>query len=171
MKGMRRAVVAAVVVLGAGAVACDAHSTDATGFIFQYALSALPCDTTCATPDSTSSVAAATHGDTVWVRHAMTLVAAIDSFMPQIATLRPGCAGPVAVVSGNTTVRSVPTPTCTDSTVPDTFQLAGVNFPQTVVVYTRWVVDTGLSPGGYLIRGRVMVHPAIEPVVFFTINP
>jgi len=167
---MGRVTVGAVVVLGAAAVAC-AHSTDATGFVFQYGIAAFGCDTTCATPDSTASIATAGRGDTVWVQHTMTLLGAIDSFIPQIATVRPDCAGPVAVIAGTTTVRSVPTPTCADSTLPDTFQLAGINFPRTVVAYTRWVVDTGLSPRGYLVRGRVMVHPAIEPAVFFTVTP
>jgi len=144
--------------------------TQGSGFIFQYGIGAYDCDTTCATPNPSAPIDTAARGDTVWLQHAMSLIGAIDSFRVQLATLRPDCAVNVAVLSGNSTVRSLPTPTCADSTARVGFQLAGVDQPQTIVVYTRWVVDSGLAAGLYLLRGRVMVHPLIEPVLGFQVQ-
>jgi hypothetical protein len=168
MKGMGRA--ALVLLLGVGAVApACTPTTEATGFIFSYGINAFGCDTTCATPGATP-IDSAARGDTVWLQHAMVLVGAVDSFAPQFATLRPDCAENVAVVAGNSVVRSVPTPTCADSTYRRPFQLAGVDYPNDTIVYTRWVIDAGLVPGGYLLRGRVLVRPLLEPSFGFTVQ-
>lgn len=160
---------AALVVSVAVAVGCT-PTTSGTGFIFQYGIAAYGCDTTCAAPNTAVSLDSAARGDTVWLQHMMVLIAAVDSFIPQMATLRPDCAGNVAVLSGSVTVRSLPTPTCNDSTYRHSFQLAGVDYPDTLAVYTQWVVDTALAPGFYGLRGRVMVHPRIEPVLGFAVQ-
>jgi hypothetical protein len=168
VKWLGRAALVGLLGVGAVAPACT-PTTEATGFVFQYGIDAFGCDTTCATPGA-APIASAARGDTVWLQHTMTLVAAVDSFIPQVATVRPACAGQVAVVTGGSTVRSVPTPTCADSTLPDSFQLAGVDYPQTVIAFTQWVVDAGLAPGGYLLRGRVLVRPRLEPSLGFTVQ-
>jgi len=144
--------------------------TQGSGFIFQYGIGAYDCDTTCATPNPTAPIDTAARGDTVWLQHAISLIGAADSFRIQMATLRPDCAENVAVLTGSITVRSLPTPTCADSTSSVGFQLAGVDQPQTIVVYTRWVVDSGLAPGAYLVRGRIMVRPRIEPALGFQVQ-
>ena len=167
MKGKGRA--ALVVLLGMEVVAACTPTTEATGFIFQYGIGAFGCDTTCATP-GTATIDSAARGDTVWLQHALVLVGAVDSFVPQFATLRPDCAENVAVVTGNNIVQSVPTPTCNDSTYRRPFQLAGVDYPNDTIVYTRWVIEAGLAPGGYLLRGRVLVHPRLEPSLGFTVQ-
>ncbi|HKC40876.1 MAG TPA: hypothetical protein VKC15_15155 [Gemmatimonadales bacterium] len=166
---MGRVAALAALVLGVGALAC-VHSTDATGYVFQYGITAFGCDTTCAAPDSTTPIQSAARGDTVWLQHLMILIAAVDSFTPQIATLRRDCAENVAVLAGNTTVRSLPTPTCADSTYEQAFQLAGYDYPHTIATYTRWVVDSQLAPTQYGLRGRLMVRPRIEPTLPFGVQ-
>ena len=167
MKWLGRA--ALVVLLGVAVAPACTPTTEATGFIFQYGIAAFGCDTTCATPGAVT-IASAARGDTVWLQHAIVLVGAVDSFTPQLATLRPDCAENVAVVTGNSIVRSLPTPTCADSTYRRPFQLADVDYPRDTIVYTRWVVDAGLVPGGYLLRGRVLVRPRLEPSLGFTVQ-
>jgi hypothetical protein len=159
---------AVAVLLGALVPACT-PTTEATGFIFSYGIGAFGCDTPCATPGA-ATIDSAARGDTVWLQHTMVLVAAVDSFTPQFATLRPDCAGHVAVLSGTATVRTLPTPTCNDSTYGLAFQLANVDYPQTLIAYTQWVVDSDLVPGAYLLRGRVLVRPRLEPVLGFTVQ-
>lgn len=160
---------AVIVLFGVVAVACT-PSTEATGFVFQYGIAAFGCDTTCAAPNTSAPIDSAARGDTVWLQHMVVLVAAVDSFIPQVATVRPDCAGNVAVLSGTTTVRTLPTPTCNDSTYRLAFQLADVDYPQTLIVYTQWVVDTLLAPGLYGLRGRVLFHPRIEPTLGFEVQ-
>lgn len=161
----RMAVVGAVagaVLLGAGA-ACI-NSVGPSGFVFQYGIGAFGCDTTCATP-GTTMIDSAARGDTVWLRYDILLVqSARDS---ADATLRPDCTENVAIRTGVTTVRTIPAPaTCQDSTAPQRFPLGGA-----VTRYTRWVVDSGLTPMTYFVVGRVMVRPTIEPSFPFVIVP
>jgi len=162
----RRVAAAAVVLLAVGCI----NTTAPTGFAFRYQVRAFRCGTTCTTPDSTTQIASAARGDTVWVQHRVDLIAALDSLAPQSATLRPDCAGSVAVVNGSTTVRTLPTPTCADSTYRQAFQLADVDYPRTIVIYTRWVVDPALTPAQYGLRGRVVFRPLLEPVSTFDVQ-
>lgn len=164
MKSLGRGALALLFVVGC------LPTTSGSGFIFQYGIGAYDCDTTCATPNPAAPIDTTARGDTVWLQHAISLIGAVDSFRVQLATLRPDCAENVAVQSGTITVRSLPTPTCADSTHSVGFQLAGVNAPQTIVVYTRWVVDSGLVAGQYLLRGRIMVRPRIEPALGFQVQ-
>jgi hypothetical protein len=146
------------VLLGGGCI----NTAEPTGFIYRYQVRTVSCGTSCSAPGD-SQITSAARGDTVWVEHIVNLIAAIDSFTPQTATLRPDCAENVAVLNGNTTVRSLPTPSCADSTYRMSFQLAGIDYPQTMVVHTRWIVDSALAPAQYGLRGRVLVRPRLEP--------
>ncbi len=166
----RIAATAAVVALGGAFGLACLNSADPTGFVFQYGIGAFGCDTTCAAPNTAAPIDSAARGDTVWLQHEILLVAAVDSFTPQVATLRPDCAENVAVMTGTSTVRSLPTPSCPDSTYPQGFHLAGIDYPKVIVVHTRWVVDSGLAPGLYGLRGRVLVRPRLEPTFGFQVQ-
>jgi hypothetical protein len=161
---MGRLAVTGVVVLGTAAVAC-AHSTDATGFIFQYGISAFGCDTTCAAPGA-DTITTAGRGDTVWLRHEVLLVNAVGDSAD--ATMRPTCTVNVVIQAGVNPVRTAPAPTtcAEDSTAAVRFAIGGV-----AIRYTQWVVDSGLTPMTYVVVGRIMVRPLIEPSFQFTITP
>ena len=152
--------------LGAGAAAAGCiNTTDPILYGFRYQVGAFGCDTSCAVPDTTTApIDSVARGDTVWVLHALSLVAAIDSLTVQVATLRPDCEQNVVVLAGSTVVRTLPTPTCPDSTYHQGFQLAGIDYPQLVVVATPWVVDSTVAPGLYGLKGRVLAQPRLEPV-------
>jgi hypothetical protein len=162
----RRVAVLVAVVLGGACVT----TTDPTLYSFRYQIGAFGCDTSCATPDTAALITAAAQGDTVWVLHALSLEDALDTLSVEVARLRPACAQNVVVLAGTSIVRTLPTPSCPDSTFPQGFQLAGIDFPQRVVVATRWVVDSGLAPGLYGLKGRVLVQPLLEPVYPFSVQ-
>jgi hypothetical protein len=146
------------------------QSQEPTGFSFGYQLSAYDCATSCDAPGD-SLISSAARGDTVWVSHLVQLVSAIDSTRPQQATLRPACGVNVVVLAGVTIVRSLPAPAiCPDSTFEQNFTLAGVAFPRSIDRYTRWIVDSGIPPGTYQLRGGVMVQPRLEPSFSFAIQ-
>jgi hypothetical protein len=141
-----------------------------TGFSFGYQVSAYDCATSCDTPGD-SLISSAARGDTVWLSHLVELVFAIDSTSPQQATLRPDCEVNLVVRAGNTTVRSLPAPaSCPDSAYEQTFTLANIAFPRSITRYTRWIVDSGIPPGTYQLRGQVMVQPRLEPTFLFGIE-
>lgn len=154
----------ALVLLGALTAGC-AHTTDATGFIFQYGISALGCGTTCAAP-GVDTVATANVGDTVWLRHEVLLVNAVGDSAD--ARMRPTCTTNIVIQSGVNAVRTIPAPTtcADDSTTVVRFAVGGV-----ATRYTQWVVDTALTPMTYVVVGRIMVHPLIEPSFQFTVAP
>jgi len=158
----------ALVAVGIGAGCIDTSAPSA--YAFRYQISAYACDTSCAAPDSSAQVTFAARGDTVWLQHAMSLVGAADSFTPKVVTLRPDCDVNVLVVVESTILRTLPTPTCPDSTYPQGFQLAGIDYPSSLIVYTRWVVDSQLSPGPYGLQGRVVVQPRLEPRLPFDVQ-
>jgi hypothetical protein len=146
------------------------QSQEPTGFSFGYQLSAYACATSCDVPGD-SLISSAARGDTVWLSHLVELVFAIDSTRPQQATLRAACGVNVVVLAGVNTVRSLPAPAiCPDSTYEQTFTLAGVVFPRSIDRYTRWIVDSGIPPGTYEVRGGVMVEPRLEPSFTFAIQ-
>jgi hypothetical protein len=152
--------------VGLGAVLTAAaciKTTEPTNFVFRYAIVAVGCDTTCATPGDTAITTAA-RGDTIWVSHVIELLGAIDSVTPQQARLRPDCAENVSIIAAGNAVRSLPTAaSCPDSTYQMSFTLGGVTYPSDVSVFTRWIIDSALTPGTYGIRGRVLVTPRLEP--------
>lgn len=152
------------VALALAGAAC-VHSADATGYVFSYGIAAYGCDTTCASP-GVDSITAANRGDTVWLRHQVLLVNAVG--IAALATLRPTCTVNVAVQSGVNTVQTLPNPTscAADSTIVDSVPLGG-----TVTRYTQWVLDSALAPSTYVVVGRIMVRPLIEPALLFTVNP
>lgn len=158
----------AVVLLGAAilglGVAC-LPATELTGFVFQYGIAAFGCDTTCAAPGA-DTISTAARGDTVWLRHQIVLVQSISDTSD--ATMRPTCADNVAIRAGVNTVETLPAPAgCPlDSTDIRRFAFGG-----TVTRYTQWVVDSSFTPSPYLVVGRVMVHPLIEPSFTFTVTP
>jgi|SRR5882762_3656472 len=158
----------AVVLLGAATlglgVAC-LPSTELSGFVFQYGITALGCDTTCAAPGA-DTITTAARGDTVWLRHEIVLLQSVRDSSD--ATLRPACADNVAIRSGVTTVRTLPAPAgcAIDSTAVIRFAFGG-----TVTRYTQWVVDSSLTPAPYLVVGRILVHPLLEPSLSFTVTP
>jgi hypothetical protein len=161
---MGRAAAVTAVVLSIAAAGC-VHSADATGFVFQYGISAFGCDTTCASPGP-DSLGTAAVGDTVWLRHQVLLVNTVGDSAD--ATLRPTCTVNVVVQSGISTAQTVPNPTtcAADSTIVQRFPFGG-----TFTRYTRWVVDSALAPGTYVVVGRILVHPLIEPAAVFTVTP
>lgn len=159
----------AVVLLGAAAalwvgVAC-LPSTELTGFVFQYGIAAYDCDTTCAAPGP-DTISTAARGDTVWLRHQIVLVQSVNDSSD--ATMRPTCADNVAIRAGVNLVKTLPAPAgcALDSTEVRRFALGG-----TFTRYTQWVVDSGLTPAPYLVVGRVLTHPLIEPSLTFTVVP
>jgi hypothetical protein len=158
----------AVVLVGAAAlgvgVAC-LPPTEFTGFVFQYGIATYACDTTCAAP-GTDSIGTAARGDTVWVRHVIGLVRSVHDSAD--ARMRPTCADNVAIRAGVNTVKTLPAPAgCVlDSTVVQRFEVGGV-----LTRYTRWVLDSSLTPAPYAVVGRVMVRPLIEPQLIFTVTP
>ena len=161
-----RATPYAVVVLGAVAlgVAC-LPSTELTGFVFQYGISVFNCDTTCAAP-GVDTISTAARGDTVWLRHQIVLVQSV--YDSSDATMRPTCADNVAIRAGVNTVKTLPTPAgcALDSTEVVRFAFGG-----TLTRYTQWVVDSSLTPAPYLVVGRILVHPLIEPSRSVTVTP
>jgi hypothetical protein len=162
---IRRATVAAALVLGAACL----NTSGPHGFVFRYQLRILGCATTCDTA-GTTPVDTAQRGDTVWLEHFISLVGAVDSVTPQTATLRADCAGHIAILSANTTVRTIPPPTCGDSTYEEDFTLIGTPIKDAITIYTQWVVDQQLSAGFYTVRGRVMVQPRVEPSFGITVQ-
>jgi len=154
----------AVILLGALAAGC-ATTTDATGFVFQYGISAFGCDTTCASPGA-DSISTASLGDTVWLRHEVLLVNAVGDSAD--ARMRPTCTTNVVIQAGVNPVRTAPAPTtcADDSTTLVRFPIGGV-----ATRYTQWVVDSALPPMTYVVIGRIMVHPLIEPALQFTVAP
>lgn len=146
------------------------HSQEPTGFAFGYQLVAYGCATSCDVPGD-SSISSAARGDTLWISHLVELVAGVDSSRPEQARLRPDCEVNLVVLAGTSTVRSLPTPTiCPDSTYEQNFTLANIAFPREITRFTRWIVDSGIPPGAYLLRGRVMVQPRLEPSFTFAIQ-
>jgi len=105
-------------------------------------------------------------GDTVWLRREVLLVNAVGDSAD--ATMRPTCTVNVVIQAGVNPVRTAPVPTtcAEDSTTVVRFPIGGV-----VTRYTQWVVDSGLPPMSYLVVGRIMVHPLIEPSFQFTVVP
>ena len=165
MPSRRPAAALVAVLLGSGCI----NTNEPIGFVFQYQVRTFNCGTPCSAPGD-SEITSGARGDTVWLQHTIDLIAALDSFTPQTATVRPDCAENVAVLSGTTTIRSLPTPSCADSTYRKSFQLAGIDYPQTMVVYTQWIVDSSLLPARYALRGRVLVRPRLEPTTGFDVR-
>jgi hypothetical protein len=159
-----RVATAAVVLLGTAAGTACITSVEPSGFVFQYGIAAFGCDTTCASPGTTTLDSAA-RGDTVWLQHDIRLLQSARDGAE--ATLRPNCTENVAIRAAVTTVRTIPAPaTCQDSTAPHRFALGEV-----VTRYTQWVVDSGLTPMTYFVVGHLMVQPRIEPLIPFVIVP
>jgi len=161
----------AVVLLGAAVLGVGAAclpSTELTGFVFQYGIAAFDCDTTCAAPgaDTINTISTAARGDTVWLRHQIVLVQSVNDSSD--GTVRPACADNVAIRAGVNTVKTLPAPAgcALDSTEVRRFALGGI-----LTRYTRWVVDSGLTPASYVVTGRILVHPLIEPSLSFTVTP
>ncbi len=153
-----------VVLLGSMTLVACFNTAEPTGFVFQYGISAFGCDSTCAVPGATM-IDTAARGDTVWLRHEVLLVQSIRDSAE--ATLRPACAENVAIHAGVNVVRTIPAPaTCQDSTATLKFALGGA-----VMRFSQWVVDSGLTPMTYVIVGRVMVRPLIEPSFSFVVAP
>lgn len=156
---MGRAMVGAILATALGGAACT--TTEPTGFLIRYELRAVGCQSTgCASPD-TVGIASAALGDTVWLFHRLSLVAAVGE--STLVTLRPSCAENLTVLRGASLQRTVPaTPSCPDSTYRTFLGFADR--------YTAWVVDSALVPGAYVLRGQVIVQPAIHPQVTFEIR-
>jgi hypothetical protein len=150
-------------VLGVGAACLP--STELTGFVFQYGIAAFACDTTCAAPGA-DTISTAARGDTVWLRHQIVLVQSVNDSSD--GTVRPACADNVAIRAGVNTVKTLPAPAACalDSTEVRRFALGGI-----LTRYTQWVVDSGLTPASYVVTGRILVHPLIEPSLSFTVTP
>ncbi|HEV8398652.1 MAG TPA: hypothetical protein VGQ18_02315 [Gemmatimonadales bacterium] len=158
----------AIVLVGAAALGLGVGclpSTDLTGFVFQYGVATFDCDTTCGAPGP-DTISTAARGDTVWVRHQIVLVQSINDSSD--ATLRPTCVDNVAIRAGVNTVKTLPAPAgcALDSTDVRRFALGGI-----LTRYTQWVVDSSLTPAPYVVVGRILVHPLIEPQLTFTVMP
>ena len=163
---MRRWAALATVLLGVGCL----NASGPRGFVFQYQIGALDCGADCTVPGD-SAIITASLGDTVWVFHTLTLVAARDSLSTEAATVRPACAENVLLLRGSTTAGKLPNPqTCPDSTAPERFTLKGLTYPSQITRYTRWIVDSSLATGLYGLRGRVMVQPRLEPIYTITVQ-
>jgi hypothetical protein len=159
----RRAVAAGAALIAAACL----NTAEPTNFAFRYGVAAYACGASCDAPGD-SVISAAARGDTVWVSHLVELIGAPDSVTPQLARLRPDCAENVAIVTSTTTVRSLPNPaSCPDSTYRWYFALDSIDYPSAVSVYTRWIIDSALTPGTYGVRGRVLVTPRLEPTFGF----
>lgn len=143
------------------AVSC-LNTADPGRFVMQYAIGAYGCGADCTTP-STTSIATAARGDTVWLKHDIALVSASDTI--RRVSVRPDCNLNVVIESPTVAVDTLPTPTCPDSIASVQFVLGAI-----VTRYTRWVVDSSLAPAIYDVVGRVMVQPRIEPRFLFTIT-
>lgn len=149
---MRRAL-ALVALLGGACL----NTVGPDGFVFQYRLSVVGCDSDCTAPDTTpTTITSADLGDTVWVRHDIMLVQAFDS--TRIALVRPECAENVWIRSGATLRDTLPTPTCPDSVAARAF-LLGTRYTR----FNQWIVDSSLALGEYFAVGRVLVQPRVEP--------
>jgi hypothetical protein len=162
----RRALAAGAILLGAACVGVS----EPRNFAFRYAVAAYGCGASCDTPGD-SAVSSAPRGDTVWVSHLVELIGAPDSANPQIARLRPDCAENVVLLAVGGSAGSLPAPTtCPDSTYRMSFSLLGIDYPSSLSRYTRWVIDSALTPGTYGLRGRVLVSPRLEPTFGFTVQ-
>jgi hypothetical protein len=121
------------------------------------------CDNPCIGPIRTP-IDSASRGDTVWIEHVIQLVGTLDTTID--GTVRPDCTENVAIEFGGSVVATAPAPpTCPDSTAQQEFV---VGTPVTRL--TRWGVDAGLTPGGHVILGRIMVEPSLEPRLAFTVR-
>lgn len=160
---MARRLAGFAAILLTGGIAC-LNSAEPRGFVFRYEIGVYGCDTPCASPD-TARVSSAARGDTVWLRHDIVLVQAVQGTAD--ATTRPACTENVAIRSGNTPVRSLPAPaTCQDSTERRAFLVDTV-----LTRFTQWVVDSALTPATtYGVVGRIMVQPRIEPMFAFLVQ-
>jgi hypothetical protein len=112
----------------------------------------------------TTPITSAARGDTVVVflevRNAL-----FDSVE---VVLRGACAENVAVIAGAGVVRQIPNPvTCPDSTLRRFVEpLSG----DTERRFYRWIVDSGLVTGVYLLEGRMAIVPRIFPQIEFTVR-
>lgn len=142
------------------------NAAEPRGSIFQYGIAVHACESTsCSAPDSVAVLTTAAPGDTVWLRHAVTLLQSVDALAP--ATIRPECAENATVAFGATTVQALPEPiTCADSTAVRVFERT-----ETLVIFTQWVLDAALVSGNaYTVTGRVLVQPRIEPTFNFLVQ-
>jgi hypothetical protein len=131
-------------------------------FVFQYQIGLYGCGTDCSGPGA-AGIDTVARGDTAWLRHDIRLLQ--SSATTKNATVRPVCAQNVLVQTPATNVDTIPAPTCPDSLESHAFTLG-----DSLTRFNRWVVDSSFAPGGYLLVGRVMVQPRIEPQYFFVIK-
>ena len=139
--------------------------SDPNRFVFEYRLAVYACDTLgCDTPD-TVIVTSAARGDTVFVRHELTLIETRGG--EATAVVRAACAQHVVVRESGTPVQTLPDPLeCPDSTEIEIFDL-GV----TLVRLHQWVLDSSLAPGvTHAVTGLLMVQPRLEPTVAFLVQ-
>lgn len=160
---MRRLLALALALAAGSASVCPTE--EPTIFRLRYEFRVLGCgDTGCGAPGTDEdTIRVANRSDTVWLFHRVRMLASFDS---TLVRLRPDCADHVWVVRDNVTVRTVPASvTCPDSTDED--HLRG---GEELLRLTQWVVDRTLEPATYLVRGRMVVEPVLEPGILFEIR-
>lgn len=157
---MRRSASIMAALFAAG-VAC-VSSAAPRGFVIQYQLRIFSCNSPCTAPDT--GIVSARRGDTVWLQHDVNLVRALEP--TAWARIRPDCAETTLIQSAaGVTVRSVPVPTCPNSTAVHDF-VADSAVSRSI----PWIIDSALTPAIYSIAGRVMVQPRIEPRFSFAVQ-
>ncbi|HXF95884.1 MAG TPA: hypothetical protein VNI61_07245 [Gemmatimonadales bacterium] len=159
------AVVGAALALAAGACV---STTDPRSAIVSYAVSVLGCAAgDCSLPDDTLLLTVAERGDTVWV------FSGVEGGNPLVGdsalvTLRADCAENVVLLDGTATARTFPSPvTCPDSVVTRFVKRP----PQPAEHrFFQWVVDSSLTPGSYVVEGRMLVAPDLRPALIFQVR-
>jgi len=161
---MRQLAIVGVVAaaLGAGCLNTSAPK----GFTVQYAIAIFGCGASCDAPGP-ETLADAKRGDTVWVRHDVALISALEP--TAYARVRADCEENATVETATGVVRvSIPPSACPDSVETHDFVADSV-----ISRDDRWIIDSSLAatgPTAYAIIGHILVRPRLEPRFLFTIN-
>jgi len=157
---------AIVGVLAAALGAACLNSQAPKGFTVQYAIAIYGCGTSCDAPGP-EGLTFATRGDTVWVRHDVSLISALEP--TAYARVRADCEENATVETGTGAVRvSLPASSCPDSLETHDFVADSV-----ITRQDRWIIDSSLAatgPTAYAVIGHILVRPRLEPRLLFTIN-
>jgi hypothetical protein len=155
-------VASALSVITAAGVAC-VNSQAPKGFTVQYAIAVYGCATNCSEPGA-ETLASAARGDTVWVRHDVLLLRALEP--RALAQVIPDCGENATVVTpSGAPVVSLPPPTCPESVETHDFVVDSL-----ITRLDQWVIDPSVSPAPYAVVGHILQRPLLEPYLSFTVQ-
>src|SRR5438874_1108420 len=149
---MRQLAIVGVVAAALGAACLNSQAPK--GFTVQYAIAIYGCGTSCDAPGP-EGLTFATRGDTVWVRHDVSLISALEP--TAYARVRADCEENATVETGTGAVRvSLPASSCPDSLETHDFVADSV-----ITRQDRWIIDSSLAatgPTAYAVIGHILVR-------------